>query len=81
MNYLPIGSVVTLRGGGQPIMIYGRKQKNIKNNTIWDYVACMYPEGNIGDEYTIFFDNKDIENILFTGFQTKIDIKMQKLLN
>ena len=81
MNYLPIGSVVTLHGGGQPIMIYGRKQKNMKNNTIWDYVACMYPEGNIGDEYTIFFDNEDIANVLFKGFQTKIDIEMQKLLD
>ena len=81
MNYLPIGSVVTLRGGSQPVMIYGRKQKNMKNNTTWDYVACMYPEGNIGDEYTIFFDGEDIANVLFKGFQTKIDIEMQKLLD
>jgi len=41
----------------------------------------MYPEGNIGDEYTIFFDNEDIANVLFKGFQTKIDIEMQKLLD
>ena len=81
MKYLPIGSVITLRGGSQPIMIYGRRQTNEQNNTDWDYVACMYPEGYIGDEYTVFFDNEDIDKILFTGFQTKIDFEMQKLLN
>ncbi len=81
MNYLPIGSVVSRPGGSQPLMIYGRKQINTKDDTQWDYVACMYPEGSIGDEYTIFFDRDDIEQVIFKGFQTKIDLEMQKILN
>ena len=81
MNYLPIGSVVTLRGGSQPLMIYGRKQINTENNTEWDYIACMYPEGSLGDEYTVFFDHEDIQNLLFKGFETRIDLEMQKILN
>lgn len=80
MNYLPIGSVVTIKGGSQPIMIYGRKQINEKNNTQWDYVACMYPEGNLGDNYNVFFDNEDIDKLFFTGFKTAIDAEMQRLL-
>ena len=81
MNYLPIGSVVTLQGWSQPIMIFGRKQINEDHNTRWDYVACLYPEGNIGDTYNVFFDTEDIQDVLFAGYQTKIDLEMQKLLN
>lgn len=81
MNYLPIGSVVTLRGGSQPLMVFGRKQINADRNTQWDYVACLYPEGNIGDAYNVFFDAEDIQDVLFVGYQAKIDLEMQKLLN
>ncbi len=81
MNYLPIGSIITLKGGSQPLMIFGRKQINADHDTQWDYVACLYPEGNIGDEYNVFFDREDIKDVLFVGYQTKIDIEMQRLLN
>lgn len=80
MNYLPIGTVVTLRGGSQPIMIYGRKQVDV-NDDEWDYLACMYPEGNLGEKYNVFFDHADIENVLFKGYDTVIDREMQKFLN
>ncbi len=45
MTYLPIGSVVTLKDGGRPLMITGRSQRNAADNTLWDYSACLYPEG------------------------------------
>ena len=57
MNYLPIGTVVTLVNGTKPIMIYGRKQMQEGNDRIWDYVACLYPEGNLGDRYNVFFQH------------------------
>ena len=81
MKYLPIGSVVVLNNGGQPVMIYGRKQIQQQNEILWDYVACLYPEGNLGEEYNVFFNNEDINQILFTGFQTQIELQMQKILN
>ena len=49
MKYYPIGTVVTLKGGNRPIMIYGRKQIQEQTGKEWDYVACLYPEGNLGD--------------------------------
>ena len=81
MKYLPIGSVVTLSGGDRPIMIYGRKQVQENSNLIWDYVACLYPEGNLGDEYTIFFNEEEIEKINFLGYESKEESKMQQILN
>ena len=61
MKYYPIGTVVTLKDGDRPIMIYGRKQIQEDTNYIWDYVACLYPEGNLGDDYNIFFQHEEIE--------------------
>ena len=81
MNYLPIGSVVMLEDGGQPLMIYGRKQINSADRSLWDYVGCFYPEGNLGEEYNTFFNSESIDKVLFVGFQTQIDIKMQQILN
>ncbi len=42
MKYYPIGTVVTLKNGDRPILIYGRKQVQADTNLLWDYVACLY---------------------------------------
>ena len=81
MKFLPIGSVVIINDGSQPVMIYGRKQINTDDEKVWDYVGCLYPEGNLGEEYNVFFNDEDIKEILFIGFQTKIDFQLQEILN
>ena len=81
MKYYPIGTVVSLKGGGRPIMIYGRKQVNQSTKTIWDYVACPYPEGNLGDESTIFFQQDNIDKVYFVGMICAAEERMQELLN
>jgi len=81
MKYYPIGTVVILKGGNRPLMIYGRKQIQEKSNVIWDYVACLYPEGNISDKYIFFFQNEEIEKVLYYGYESQYEEKMQELLN
>ena len=79
-TYHPIGTVVTLYNGTKPIMIYGRLQRRDNSEEIYDYVACLYPEGNIANSHNIFFHNKDIEHVLFEGYQTPEDDEYQALL-
>ena len=67
-KYLPIGSVVLLEDGEKTIMIYGRKQIHGETNTPFDYVACLYPEGNISEEYTYLFNHDQIREVVFTGY-------------
>lgn len=81
MKYFPIGTVVTLRGGNRPIMIYGRKQIQENSNLIWDYAACLYPEGNLGDDYTVFFQNEEVKKVNYMGLSCKADDLMQEILN
>ncbi|MBQ8110566.1 MAG: DUF4176 domain-containing protein [Clostridia bacterium] len=68
-NLLPVGSVVLLKGGEKRVMICGRIQTKAGDDTIYDYVACYYPEG-IVDATNMFFFNRDaIDNVYFIGFQ------------
>jgi len=80
-EYLPIGSVVILKEGEEPLMICGRQQIHLETNTVYDYASYYYPEGSISDEYTFFFDHDDIDKILFTGYITDKETAFVKLLN
>ena len=80
-EYLPIGSVVLLKNGSKKVMIYGRKQLAVENGQEFDYVACLYPEGNINDDYTFLFNNENIEQIVFKGFSDEEEVEFQKFLN
>ena len=80
-EYLPIGTVVLLKDGEKPIMIYGRKQIHMGTNNLYDYVACLYPEGNLNEEYTYLFNHDQVQEILFTGYINDDEEKFLKVLN
>ena len=67
-KFLPIGTVVFLHEGEKTIMIYGRQQLHAETNTIYDYVACLYPEGNIDAEYTYLFNHDQIREVVYMGY-------------
>ncbi len=69
VNYLPLGSVVVIKGGVKKFMVVARglEVKIENNNTYFDYGACMYPEGMIGDQM-MYFQHEDIVKIIFSGF-------------
>lgn len=70
--YLPIGSVVRLKGGVKPLMIFGINQVDPeKPDMEYDYVSVPYPEGNIGVGFQYMFNQNDIEEILFRGYDTQ----------
>ena len=80
-EYLPIGTVVLLKNGSKKVMIYGRKQIATENGQEFDYVACLYPEGKIKDDYTFLFNNENIDKIIFKGYSDEEEVEFQKVLN
>ena len=69
---LPIGSVVLLKGGNHRVMITGYAQKMVnREDAIYDYVACPYPEGFIGPDQNYLFDREQVEKIHSIGYQTE----------
>ena len=79
-KYLPLGSVVLLKGGTKKIMIYGRRQIAAKTGETYDYAACFYPEGNISEEYTFLFNHENVETVVFYGYAGEEDKEFQKIL-
>jgi len=67
-NLLPLGSIVLLKGGDKKLMIYGRCQLAADSNAEFDYVACLWPEGNLNVEYTYLFNGSDIETVVHCGY-------------
>lgn len=68
-KFLPIGSVVLLKESKKRIMIVGVKQKQEESNKVWDYCACLYPEGILSPDKLFLFDAEQIERLYFIGFQ------------
>ena len=67
-RYLPIGTVVMLKGGSKRVMITGfcAMEEN-KKETIWDYSGCMYPEGFLSSTQTCLFNHDQIEKVYHLG--------------
>ena len=68
-KYLPIGSVVLLKDSQKRIMIVGVKQKQADSDKVWDYSACLYPEGILDPDHLFLFDSEQIERLYFIGLQ------------
>lgn len=79
-KYLPIGTIVLLNNGNKKIMIYGRKQIHAQSGIMFDYVACFYPEGNIDEKYTFLFNNEDIREVVFRGYEDEDEVEFNDKL-
>ena len=80
-EYLPIGSVVTLKNGRSKLMIIGYC-KCIKIASIQkdDYVACIYPIGLVNYKVTLSFKHEQIDEVVFMGKTGKEYENMCKML-
>ena len=70
-DLLPVGSVIKLKGEDKRLMIFGILQKLSDDDTIYDYLGVPYPEGFIGTDFQFVFNSSDIEEVVFTGFESE----------
>jgi len=66
---LPLGSVVLLNGGKKRVMICGRMQTRVQDGMMFDYSACLYPEGIVDPKKMYLFNNEDIDMVYYVGMQ------------
>lgn len=87
-KYLPIGTVVLLKGGKKRAMITGFCSISGEDKSkIYDYSGCLYPEGLISSNQTLLFNHDQIEKIFYLGlvdeeekqFKQKLNEIMQKM--
>lgn len=69
IEYLPLGSVVVVRGNVKKTMIIARGMITKINGEMkfFDYGGVLYPEGLLGEEI-VYFNHKDIVEIYHKGF-------------
>ena len=91
-KFLPIGTVVLLKGGKKEVMITGfcivpTGTQIVKDNEIkpqgkmYDYGACAYPEGILESNTSYAFNHDQIDKILFMGYETEKQQEFSKMLN
>ena len=85
-KYLPIGSVVLLRGGTKRMMIIGfcPHSKQYPNQE-FDYSGCVYPEGFMNGNEIGLFRHDQIEKIYARGFsdaeERQFQTNLQEIIN
>ncbi len=68
-KYLPIGSIVKVKGLNKKMMIAGYYSLEYKNSVkIYDYAGYVYPEGLLVKNNSFSFNHSDITNVEFMGY-------------
>ena len=65
---LPIGTVVSLVDGTKKVMITGYSSKDPNGDKVYDYNACIFPEGIMEEKYCLF-DRYQIDEIFYLGYE------------
>ena len=91
-KFLPIGSVVLLKGGNKEVMITSycifpkksqiKEGKEIKPEIkLYEYGGCLYPEGILDTDTVCAFNHDQIDKICYVGYETEEQAKLSKTLN
>lgn len=80
-KYLPIGSVVLLENANKRVMITGFcVTPNDGKSPMYDYIACLYPEGVLNTEKNLLFNHEQIKQIYAIGYSDDEEKKFKQLL-
>lgn len=77
---LPIGSIVTLKNGGQKLMVISRAALYNNQGTLgyFEYSACVYPFGHT-NQNAFFFNSEDVDEVVFRGYEDEDEENYQKI--
>lgn len=82
VDFLPLGSVVKIRGSIRKTIIIARGLMTIVGDKalFFDYGGAVYPEGLVGDQ-VLYFNHCDIEEVIFKGYENEENAEVLKNLN
>lgn len=84
-KFLPIGTVVNLKGATKRVMIAGFCPE-VKGK-IYDYSGTLFPEGLMGPDKTLLFNHEEIDKIHHKGlvddeekaFINRLNVTLEKI--
>lgn len=68
-QFLPLGTIVTLKGSEAKLMITGRLQRHGATKEVYDYCACLWPQGHLDASSTYLFNHDQIDRLYYIGMQ------------
>lgn len=85
-KYLPIGTVVMLKGGKKRAMITGFcAVAGEDKSKIFDYLGCLYPEGFISANKTLLFNHDQIDKVYHLGLideeETQFKQRLEEMMS
>lgn len=91
-RFLPIGTVVLLKGGKKEVMItsyciFPAKVQKPNGEAIeggpklYEYGGCVYPEGILDSNMACAFNHDQIEKIVYLGYESDKQKELSKILN
>ena len=82
IDYIPLGSVVYLKGGVKKVLVVARaiQVPNNGKQYFFDYGGVLYPEGITGDQMA-YFNHDDVSSVFFRGCDDEENKGMTEALN
>ena len=80
LTFLPLGSVVRLKGGKVRIAIIGFTPIEKGKSKVWDYLGAMWPMGVISSDNNLLFNRDQIEEVVFEGLTDNAELKFRTKL-
>jgi hypothetical protein len=77
---LPIGSIVYLNEGTSKLMIINRGPiiELDGEQKMFDYSACVYPQGLVADS-VLYFNEENIDEVIYEGFKDSDEDRFHSL--
>lgn len=80
-KYLPVGSVIMLKNGDKKLMVTGFCVRDARNkDKVFDYCACLYPEGILRSDHVVLFNHSEIKDIFSLGYSDDEEKQFQTKL-
>ena len=78
-EWLPLGSVVTLKEGSKKLMTVGRIRRG-GDDILYDYAGVLWPEGMIRSDRLYLFNHADIDLLWYVGMQDQEEFGFRRVL-
>ncbi|MFR9271948.1 MAG: DUF4176 domain-containing protein [Clostridia bacterium] len=80
-RYLPLGSIVVVKGSAKKVLIIGRAVIGTMHgeSRYFDYVGCTYPEGLVGDA-VLYVNHTDLDEVIQRGYEDEEEERMQRYI-
>ena len=80
-KYLPVGTVVLLKGGKKRVMVTGFCVVSPEiEQKVFDYCGCIYPEGYLNSTQNCLFNHDQIDKIYHVGLVDDEELKFKNQL-